>query len=117
MGRLHVVPERVPGTRLPAGIGKQGPPFAGFPADLHARLYLPADPPTIEASPPWAEHLHQLATELGEWQRLRVMCSRNGFAAGIAAETLLQELLPYVPDPPPARPPEPDSGHGDGSTR
>ena len=32
------------------GINKQGPPFAGFPADLHARLYLPADPPTQDES-------------------------------------------------------------------
>jgi uncharacterized protein with von Willebrand factor type A (vWA) domain len=42
------------------------------------------------------------------------MCSRNGFAAGIAAETLLQELLPHVPDRPPAQPDQPDPGQGDG---
>ncbi len=34
-----------------AGIKKQGDPFAGFPADLHARLYLPSDPPA-QGEPP-----------------------------------------------------------------
>ena len=29
------------------------------------------------------------------------MCSRNGFAADIAAEGMLQELLPHVPAPRP----------------
>ena len=101
-----------------AGIGKQGPPFAGFPADIHARLYLPSDPAAIDHAPDWAAHLHHLATELGEWQRLRVMCSRNGFAAGIAAEAMLEQLLPQVPERPPAQSgaqpgTEPDSGPGD----
>lgn len=86
------------------GMDKQGELFAGFPADLHARLYLPADPATIDTAPDWATHLHSLASELGEWQRLRLMCSRNGFAAGIAAEVMLEQLLPHVPDPPPAHP-------------
>ncbi len=90
-----------------AGINKQGPPFAGFPADLHARLYLSADPPTQDEGPSWAAHLHTLASELGEWQRLRSMCSRNGFAAGVAAEVMLSHLLPHVPEPPP-----PDKNQG-----
>ena len=67
---------------LQQGIARQGPPFAGFPADVHARLYLPSDPAGLEAAPAWATRLHDLASELGEWQRLRLMCSRNGFAAG-----------------------------------
>ena len=89
------------------GIGKQGPPFAGFPADLHARLYLPSDPRPLDESPKWGTRLHDLASELGEWQRLRLMCARNGFAAGIAAEAMLEQLLPHVPDRPRDRPSEP----------
>ena len=87
----------------------------GFPADIHARLYLPADPAVIDHAPDWATQLHDLATELGEWQRLRLMCARNGFAAGIAAEAMLEQLLPHVPDRHPAQPsPQPDPGPGDG---
>ena len=82
-----------------AGIKKQGEPFAGFPADLHARLYLPRDPQQLDG-PEWATRLHALASELGEWQRLRGMCARNGFAAGIAAEAMLSQLLPLVPETP-----------------
>ena len=59
------------------GVEKQGEPFAGFPADLHARLYLPCDPAQKEG-PDWATRLHEQASELGEWQRLREMCSRKG---------------------------------------
>lgn len=44
--------------------------------------------------------LHALASELGEWQRLKGMCARNGFAAGVAAEAMLSVLLPLVPDQP-----------------
>jgi hypothetical protein len=89
-----------------AGIDKQGAFFAGFPADLHGRLYLSTDPTRHEVAPEWATKLHDLAGELAEWQRLRVMCARNGFAAGIAAEVMLENLLPHVPQrpQPPAAP-------------
>jgi Mg-chelatase subunit ChlD len=93
-------------TLVSAGIDKQGADFAGFPADIHARLYLPSEPAAVEPAPEWATRLHLLASELGEWQRLRVMCARNGFAAGIAAEAMLEQLLPHVPD----RPPSPGGG-------
>ena len=89
------------------GIDKQGPTFAGFPADVHGRLYLPSDPAELSSEPEWAVRLHRQSTGLGEWQRLRLVCSRNGFAAGIAAEVMLEQLLPLVPDRPehPASPP------------
>ncbi|HOX42929.1 MAG TPA: VWA domain-containing protein [Myxococcota bacterium] len=87
-----------------AGIQKQGAGFAGFPADIHARLYLPSDPAELADAPEWAMRLHRLAPELGEWGRLRAMCARNGFAAGIAAEAMLKELLPLVPDAPEGKP-------------
>lgn len=88
-----------------AGIKKQGDGFAGFPADLHARLYLPANPNPQDEAPSWALRLHQLSSELSEWHRLRAMCARNGFAAGVATEAILRELLPHVPDMPPRQPP------------
>ena len=81
-----------------AGIGRQGARFADFANDLHARLYLPRDPAAIDGAPEWATKLHEQASELGEWQRLRAMCARNGFAAGIATEALLEGLLPLVPE-------------------
>ena len=87
-----------------AGIHKQGDRFAGFPADVHARLYLPRDPHVNDTGPDWASRLHNLAAELSEWQRLRLMCNRNGFAAGIATEVMLDQLLPHVPDRPPDPP-------------
>jgi hypothetical protein len=87
---------------LQQGVAKQGQQFAGFPADIHARLYLPRDPPPIEPAPGWAKTLHDLASELAEWHRLRSMCARNGFAAGIAAEVVLDQLIDHVPDAPSA---------------
>ena len=90
-----------------AGIAKQGDPFAGFPADLHARLYLPTDPSTTEEPPTWASRLHDLTAELAEWNRLKVMCARNGFAAGIATEAR----------PCPSSTPESRIAREEGSTR
>jgi hypothetical protein len=100
------------------GLDRQGATFAGFPADLHARLYLPTDPTRLDIAPEWATQLHDLASELGEWLRLRVMCARNGFAAGIAAEAMLEQLMPHVPERPqepaaPAAGSEPNTGTGD----
>jgi Mg-chelatase subunit ChlD len=87
------------------GVQRQGEGFAGFASDLHARLYLPSDPARAEGEPPqWATQLHEQAEQLGEWQRLRAMCARNGFAAGIAAEALLESLLPLVPKQAPGTP-------------
>ena len=82
------------------GIEKQGVEFAGFPADLHARLYLQGEPKARDEAPEWATKLHETAGELAEWNRLRMMCARNGFAAGIAAECMLESLLPHVPQKP-----------------
>ena len=86
------------------GINKQGESFAGFPADLHARLYLPTEPNENDDYPEWAGKLHGMSIELGEWHQLKLMTARNGFAAGIAAEVMLEQLLPHVPDAPEAEP-------------
>ena len=86
------------------GIAKQGDPFAGFPADLHARLYLPTEPRRFACeTPEWATRLHDMCLELGEYHQLNTICARNGFAAGIAAEVMLEMLLPHVPDRPDAQ--------------
>jgi Mg-chelatase subunit ChlD len=92
------------------GIGKQGESFAGFPADLHARLYLPTDPDENDDYPEWAGKLHGMSIELGEWHQLKLMTARNGFASGIAAEVMLEQLLPHVPDTPEG---DPEGGGGD----
>ena len=93
-------------TLLKQGISKQGKSFAGFPADIHARLYLPRDPAQNDNNTGWATRLHSLAGELREWAQLRSMCARNGFAAGIATEVLLEQLLPLVPERPEESAPE-----------
>ncbi len=93
------------------GIDKQGESFAGFPADLHARLYLPTEPDENDDYPEWAGKLHGMSIELGEWHQLKLMTARNGFASGIAAEVMLEQLLPHVPDAPEA---EPEGGDGGG---
>jgi uncharacterized protein YegL len=81
------------------GIDKQGESFAGFPSDLHARLYLPSEPEVNgDEAPEWATRLHGLATETAEWTQLKLMTARNGFAAAIAAEVVLEKLLPHVPE-------------------
>ncbi|MCU0664950.1 MAG: VWA domain-containing protein [Myxococcota bacterium] len=81
------------------GINKQGEAFAGFPADIHARLYLPSEPEAnSDEAPEWATRLHGLATETAEWTQLKLMTARNGFAAAIAAEVVLEQLLPHVPE-------------------
>jgi len=90
-------------------VDKQGEPAAGFPADLHARLYLPTTPDLHDDFPAWAGRLLDLAGDLGEWHQLKLMTARNGFAAGIAAEVMLDKLIEQVPDPPEA---EPDGGSG-----
>jgi hypothetical protein len=96
----HIATSQPAADLVTAGIGKQGPAFAGFPADLHARLYLQGEPQALDNAPEWATKLHEMAGELAEWGRLRVMCARNGFAAGIATECMLESLLPHVPDAP-----------------
>ena len=83
-----------------AGIEKQGDSVAGFAADLHARLYLPLAPEVNDDFPEWAGRLHESAGELGEWHQLKLMTARNGFAAGIAAEVMYEQLLPHIPETP-----------------
>lgn len=96
------------------GIEKQGDRFAGFPADIHAHLYLPTEPTENADYPEWAGRLHNMSAELGEWWQLKQMCSRNGFAAAIAAEVMLDKLIELVPDPPPARP---NGGEGENHSK
>jgi uncharacterized protein with von Willebrand factor type A (vWA) domain len=80
---------------LEDGGGKRSD-FSKFAEDLHSRLYLHNEPEKIADSPDWATKLHNAASELSEWQQLRSRCQADGFAAGIATESVLQALLPMV---------------------
>ena len=73
------------------------PRFLGFCEDVHAALYLPCDSTPKKTAPDWAVDLLRQAKGLAEWQPLRQRCARNGFAAGVATETILDALLPHVP--------------------
>src|SRR3990167_8248795 len=73
------------------------PCFLGLCEDVHAALYLPCDSTAKKTAPDWAMDLLRQAKDLNEWQPLRQRCARNGFAAGVAAETILAVLLPHVP--------------------
>ena len=84
---------------LSVGSGKQ-PQFREFATDMHAALYLRHEPKRHGQAPEWATHLLAQAHDLAEWKGLRARCERNGFAAGIACETLLQTLLPLLPEAP-----------------
>ena len=115
----HIGTSQAAADLVAQGIRKQGPAFAGFPADLHARLYLQGEPPQLDHAPEWATALHETAGGLAEWNRLRVMCARNGFAAGIATECMLESLLPHVPQRPedeeqPGQEPQPGGQPGGG---
>jgi uncharacterized protein with von Willebrand factor type A (vWA) domain len=94
-------------------VDKQGEPAAGFPADLHSKLYLPVSPDLHEDFPEWAGRLLDLAGDLGEWHQLKLMTARNGFAAGIAAEVMLDQLIDQVPDAPEADPERGGGGNSD----
>lgn len=80
---------------LEDGGGKRSD-FSKFAEDLHSRLYLHNEPEKVADSPDWATKLHDAASELSEWQQLRSRCQADGFAAGVATESVLQALLPLV---------------------
>jgi len=71
--------------------------FPQFCTDIHASLYLHHAPHVQDNAPAWANALLNQAMDLQEWTSLKSRCLRNGFAAGVAAETILQALLPLVP--------------------
>jgi hypothetical protein len=105
-------------TLVKQGIDKQGETFAGFPADIHARLYLPSEPEAnADEAPEWAERLHGLATQTAEWGQLKLMTARNGFAAAIAAEVVLEQLLPHVPEREPGASAPPQAAPSDSDLR
>lgn len=97
------------------GKGKQDA-FNKFACDLHSKLYLPNEPMKVDgrsATPPqWATDLHAKATELGEWSQLRARCQQDGFAAGVATEALLSELVSLVPQQDRSQPPKPRRRRG-----
>lgn len=90
--------------------------FAAFAEDLHYKLYIPGEHEADEKSPDWAKKLLQEAEQVAEWQRLRAVCAKNGFAAGIAAESVLTSLLEQVPKAA-EQPPVGDSAGGGAKLR
>lgn len=72
--------------------------FPGLAPDLHSALYLRHEPDRRADAPAWATTLLGQAHELAEWKMLRARCERNGFAAGVATESLLEALLPLLPE-------------------
>lgn len=99
--------------------------YPKFAEDVHARLYLGNEPDTRETpdGAEWAETLHQQASDLPDWQRLRHRCRRSPFSAGIATEQILRATLDSVPQAPPKQkggqsgtappPPDPDKARRD----
>ena len=74
--------------------------FPDFAQSVHDCLYLRHKPDRKDTVPAWATRLFDQAHDLAEWKMLRARCARNGFAAGVCAETLLEALLPLLPDEP-----------------
>ena len=77
--------------------------FDAFADDVHADLYLKNQPVQLDA-PAWATNLLNQAHELAEWKTLRARCARNGFAAAVGTEALIEALVPLLPEPPTQRP-------------
>jgi von Willebrand factor type A domain len=92
--------------------------FPAWADDLHGLLYLRNAPEPVEDAPTWATDLLAQAQELAEWQPLRSRCRVNGFAAGIATETILRALVAMVPQEEapqePTHQPQPGRGTGTG---
>lgn len=85
--------------------------YLQFSQDVHYQLYVPGDHEVTE-SPEWANKLLSEAKQTAEWQRLRKLCVRNGFAAGIASEAILASLAELVPQEPPPGGSQPPSQAG-----
>jgi uncharacterized protein YegL len=104
-----------PARQVVATGRKRQAQFDGFADDVHGSLYLHTPPAPVEHAPAWATDLLTQAQELAEWQPLRSRCRINGFAAGIATETILRALVGLVPQeeaPQPRQQPQPGSGTG-----
>ena len=95
----HCKASRSAQITLGAGSQKQ-PQFHEFAHDMHADLYLRHEPQRHGQAPEWATSLLDQAHDLAEWQTLRARCERNGFAAGVCTEAMLQALVPLLPEAP-----------------
>ena len=99
----HCKASRIARQTLLQGTDKQQQ-FPQLAHDLHSMLYLRHEPARQENAPDWATSLLDQAHDLAEYAPLRARCARNGFAAGVACETLLQALLPLLPEAPKTTP-------------
>lgn len=92
----HCKASRMARQVLAEGKAKQ-PQFPELARDIHSALYLRHEPDRRDNAPAWATTLLDQAHDLAEWKVLRARCARNGFAAGVATETLLDAILSLVP--------------------
>ena len=91
--------------------------FPGLATDVHSLLYLRHAPPATPKPPEWATAFCTQAQELPEWKQLRARCQANGFATGIATETVLRSLVELIPEPEPKKenqPGRPQAGEQEG---
>ncbi len=87
-------------ARLSRDGAKKQQRYLGHSQDVHSLLYLrhPPERRTKPAPPAWATTLLEQARELPEWEALRARCRLNGFAAGLATETVLAGLMSQLPE-------------------
>lgn len=78
------------------GMNRQGE-FPEFANDVHAALYLRHQPPFEDNAPQWANELLNQAQAIPEYKTLKAKCNNDGFAAGIATETLLDAIKAHIP--------------------
>src|SRR5712691_611419 len=93
----HTEHSRAAHVILSAGTRKQ-PTFPRFADDVHAHLYLkhPPDQHAEATVHAWATDLLTQAEDLPQWHTLKQRCALNGFAAGLATESVLQSILAQV---------------------
>lgn len=108
--RGHIDVSRLAQTIVNKGSARQ-PDFPRFAQIVHDTLYLRHAPlKSTDTLPEWAATLVDTAEELPQWHTLRAKCALDGFAAGVAATSVLQALLPMIPEAPPSQSPQQGKG-------
>lgn len=96
---------------LAATRGERDDPIQKFADELFDRLYageterLPEKKQDSKLRA-WAEAFHQACEQLPAFTRLASECLGDAMAAGMAVESLMDELKPQLPEEPEGKPPE-----------
>ena len=93
--KSHLDISRSASQIVEAGEQKQDE-FSSFAQDIHSALYIGEDQ-TKPNSPDWATKIIEETKSCAEWKKLAAICSRNPFAAGIATESVLHQILGSIP--------------------